>query len=59
MHLGFRTAFSIAESEQNLMGRRTKECESHVREVQSSEQYPEYRRTRETRWEDGGTTLQA
>ena len=24
-----------------------------------SELYPEYRRTRETRWEDGGTTLQA
>ena len=57
--MGFRTAFSIAESEQNLMGRRTEECESHVREVQSSEQDPKYRRTRETRWEDGGTTLQA
>ena len=24
-----------------------------------SELYPEYRRTRETRWEHGGTTLQA
>ena len=57
--MGFRTAFSIAESEQNLMGRRTEECESHVSEVQGSEQDPEYRRTRETRWEDGGTTLQA
>ena len=57
--MGFRTAFSIAESEQNLMGRRPEECESHVSEVQGSEQDPEYRRTRETRWEDGGTTLQA
>ena len=55
----FRTAFSIAESEQNLMGRRTEECESHVREVKYSEQDPEYRGTRETPWEAGGTTLQA
>ena len=27
--------------------------------LRASELYPEYRRTRETRWEDGGTTLQA
>ena len=26
---------------------------------EDSQLYPEYRRTRETRWEDGGTTLQA
>ena len=55
----FRTAFSIAESEQNLMGRRTEECESHVSEVQSSEQDPEYRGARGIPWEAGGTTLQA
>ena len=59
MHSVFWTAFSIVWDEQNGVGKPTKECESHVREVKYSEQDPEYRRTRETRWEDGGTTLQA
>ena len=47
------------ESEQNLVGTRTKEGDSPVSEVQVSRQYPEYLRTRETRREAGGTTLQA
>ena len=57
--MGFRTAFSIVWGEQNNVGKLTIERESRVSEVEYSEQYPEYRRTRETRWEDGGTTLQA
>ena len=57
--MGFRTAFSIVRGEQNNVGKLTIERESRVSEVEYSEQYPEYRRTRETRWEDGGTTLQA
>ena len=57
--MGFRTAFSIVRDEQNTVGKVTIERESRVSEVKYSEQYPEYRRTRETRWEDGGTTLQA
>ena len=57
--MGFRTAFSIVWGEQNTVGKVTEECESHVSEVKYSEQDPKYRRTRETRWEDGGTTLQA
>ena len=59
MHSGFRTAFSIVRGEQNNVGKLTIERESRVSEVKYSEQDPEYRRTRETRWEDGGTTLQA
>ena len=47
------------ENEQNGMGRPIKEGENPVCEVQESRLYPEYRRTRETRWEDGGTILQA
>ena len=57
--MGFRTAFSIVWDEQNTVGKVTEERDSRVSEVKYSEQYPEYRRTRETRWEDGGTTLQA
>ena len=59
MHTGFRTAFSIEGTEQNLVGKRTEECESHVREGEISEQDPKYRGAREIPWEDGGTTLQA
>ena len=33
--------------------------QSHVSEAEEEQPNPEYRRTRETRWEDGGTTLQA
>ena len=57
--MGFRTAFRIESSEQNLVGKRTEECESHVREVRNIEQDPKYRGAREIPWEDGGTTLQA
>ena len=59
MRSGFRTAFSIEMSEQNALGKAAEERESRVSEVSFSEQYPEYRRTRETLWEAGGTTLQA
>ena len=37
----------------------TREGDSPVREVDNSEQVPEYRGTREILWEAGGTTLQA
>ena len=42
------------------MGRPAAERESRVgeREMRTAD-VPEYRRTRETRWEAGGTTLQA
>ena len=57
--MGFRTAFSIVQSEQNTVGKVTEERESRVSEAKYSEQDPKYRRTRETRWEDGWTTIQA
>ncbi len=40
------------------MGRHTKEGDSPVGEKEVGQLYPEYRRTRETRWEHGGTILQ-
>ena len=39
-------------------GRRNRVRVSYAKREQTSED-PEYRLTRETRWEDGGTTLQA
>ena len=57
--LGFWTAYATRLCELNRLGSRTEECESHVSEAEEEQPNPEYRRTRETRWEDGGTTLQA
>ena len=52
-------AYATRLCELNRLGSRTRECESHVSEAEEEQPDPEYRRTRETRWEDGGTTLQA
>ncbi len=41
------------------MGRQTEGRESRVSEAEGSRLEPEYRGTRETPWEAGGTTLQA
>ena len=41
------------------MGRPAKDSESLVCEEETDELDPEYRGTRETPWEAGGTTLQA
>jgi hypothetical protein len=59
MSAGLRTAKGIVKNELNCMGRQTEERESRVSEGKDSRQDPEYRGTRETPWEAGGTTLQA
>ena len=60
-----RNTFGVLDSEkhaareQNDVGKSIGEGENPVREAQSSRLDPKYHRTRETRWENGGTTLQA
>ena len=56
---GVEDCIMYSKSEQNKLGNLTKESDSLVSEVQTDRQYPEYLRTRETRREAGGTTLQA
>ena len=56
---GVRTAQGIVECELNGVGKPIIEGENPVSEAEDIRLYPEYHRTRETRWEDGGTTLQA
>ena len=57
--MGFRTAFRMADDSRTAWEGRLKSVRVTYAKLKASELYPEYRRTRETRWEDGGTILQA
>ena len=55
-----RVTYAKSEAgELNGVGKPIIEGENPVSEAEDIRLYPEYHRTRETRWEDGGTTLQA
>ena len=46
-------------SKSKRVGKRIREGENPVDVKEMSVRYPEYQRARGTRWEDGGTILQA
>ena len=50
---------NVCLTKQNGVGKPTIEGESPVSVKKDDRQYPEYHRARGTRWEDGGTILQA
>ena len=59
MIYGVRTRITDVKSSRTVWEGRSQRVRIPQAKEEADSRYPEYRRTRETRWEDGWTTIQA